>query len=268
MHLAGRARGGVDQAAAAEFDESVGARRPRSLLVFRGTPGFGIERRHDEQPAIGREAERTGDRPVRLDADGELFLPTLIRGVLTTAGAAMRDDELLQLRARAVLGQVKELRFGPGRRDPGDRAHLGVAQPRRRERGGDGRQLLQCARNPHLLARRPQAHPALPRQPMRRRGHPPLAPTLGRVELTDQRDQPRRRRGQLTRELDNLSLEPLQRTRARTDRCRIRRRRDHALIPSPTTDTFPLYRNGHCGVATRRGRCLCAPGAACPTAAR
>jgi hypothetical protein len=173
-------------------------------------PGGRAERLEQHRPGQRRQAERAGQRPVLLHPPGQAA-PDPGRSVIGLADLPVRPREPLQLVAGHRAGDLGQARLGLRRGDPGQRADLGVGEPARRELAADHRQVAQRPGHPDMLPRGPGAHLALPPQPRRAAGHVPAGPAAADVKVTQQDQEPARRRGQVPGQLADPGLQPLQR---------------------------------------------------------
>jgi len=156
-----------------------------------------------------------------------------------SSGAPVLGQQPVQLRGCRVAGDMDELLLRVRCRQPRQRPHLGEAESASGELIRDLWQVAQCPRDTHVVAAGHQTEAALPCEPVSGGPHPPVAPTLGPVELTDERDEPSRGASDLTRQLDHLGFESLEWPRERIGTDRGRRNVDrHEPMEAPGTDTF------------------------------
>ena len=170
--------------------------------------------RLEQHRALQRgEPERAGQRPVLLEPP---YQPTADqrRCVIGLGGLAVGAGEPLQLVGGHRLGQLGQPCLGGRGGDPGQRPHLGIRQPPGGEPGPDHRQVPQRAGHPDMLPGGTRGHLALPRQPLRAAVHLPARPAPAGIEISQQDQEPAGRRGQVTGQLADLRLQPLQRHRA------------------------------------------------------
>jgi hypothetical protein len=127
------------------------------------------------------------------------------------ADPPVRPGEALQLARGHRRGHLDQVRLGLRGDDPGQRPHLRVRHPARRELLPDQRVPRDGAGDPDLLAGGARGDLALPRQPGRARRQLPAGPPLALVEVRHQQQELARRRRQVPRQLTQPRLHPLQR---------------------------------------------------------
>lgn len=172
------------------------------------------QRGEDELALLGGEA--------RLEDEGAVVVVVVqqvaarvraIRTVELRYRAAISADEALELAAGRVTGQLEkvllELRRGNARQRP----CLGRAQPALGEGRADEREVVERARDSHLLARGARADGAAPPEPRRAGATAPRRPTLAAVVLADQEQSPARGRVEVAGEGGYLFLEAFERGR-------------------------------------------------------
>ncbi len=115
-----------------------------------------------------------------------LLLAGLARQLLRFLAAAIRAHEFLDVLRGAVLGDHQQVVLRCGAGDTRDLARLGVAQAATRHRRGDLRQILERARDPHLLPRRAHRDSTLPVQPVRARLRGAVRPAISPIEFGDE----------------------------------------------------------------------------------
>ena len=182
-------------------------------------PGRGAQRLQQHRAGQRRQPERPRQRPVLLEPPGQPP-PDPRRGVIGAGDLPVRAGEPLQLVPGHRPGQLRQPRLVLRRGDPGQRPHLGIRQAGRPELGADHRQVPQRPGHPDVLPRGAGGHLALPRQPLRAAVHLPGRPAAAGVEVSQQDQEPARRRGQVPGQLADLRLQPLQRHRGGAGRYR------------------------------------------------
>ena len=120
---------------------------------------------------------------------------------------AVLAHELLDVRRRAVPRHVHEHGLVRRRGHARHRPNLGVGELALRERIGDLRQLLERARDAHLLARRHGPDTASPIEPLRRVRKAVPSVCLAAIELGDHREEAIRGGVQVSPELGDLRFE-------------------------------------------------------------
>ena len=115
-------------------------------------------------PCRGGSRNVPGQRPVLLEPPRQPA-PHPRRRVIGLAGLPVGAGEPLQLVPGHRPGDLGQPRLGVRGRDPGQRPHLRIRQPARRELCPDHRQVPQRPRHPDVLPGGPGGHLALPRQP-------------------------------------------------------------------------------------------------------
>ena len=145
-----------------------------------------LDRLADDRADLRRQARVQDELAVHVVEVADVALLVLelreLRGVAPLRPAILAH-ELLDVRRRAVARDVHEHRFVRRRRDARHRANLRVGDLALRERVRDLGQLLERARDAHLLARRDGADAALPVQPLRRVGEPVALERFLAIEL-------------------------------------------------------------------------------------
>ena len=191
------------------------------MRVFQ-VPGRRAQRLEQHRACQRRQPERPGQRPVLLQPPGQPP-PDPGRRVIGAGDLPVGAGEPLQLVPRHRPGDLRQALLVLRGGDPGQRPHLGVRQPGRGELAADDRQVPQRPGHPDVLPGGTGGHLALPRQPARAAAHVPAGPAPAGIEISQQHQEPARRRGQVPGQLADLRLQPLQRHRGR-DRSRGRSR--------------------------------------------
>ena len=161
-------------------------------------------------------------RQTRLQDQGAVVVVVEFHGALLVQGVgplafgntldlAVVAHQAFHVGGGSAVGNVQEVVLVLRCRDPGHRAHLGVAHLAAAEGCADSGQGLQAAGDPHLVTGGAQADAALPIEPMGAGKNPPLAPALAAVELRDEAQQTVVGRVDVGGELGDLAFQGIQR---------------------------------------------------------
>jgi hypothetical protein len=132
-------------------------------------------------------------------------------------------DEPLDVGDRAGVGEGQQPLLGLRRRDPGQRADLGVGQLAAGQGRSDAREAGQRPGHPYAFARGAKIHADPPGQPVGARAGALLTPAASGIEITDEVEQSGARHLDVGRQQGDLVTQPVERFKVRAG-ARLQRR--------------------------------------------